>query len=304
MNDRSHQAARWFTRLLDLPADHPERLAFARWLAEDPRNTTEYQSFSELWSDFSSTGQTHTLAGAMERVGRRRFMRGGLLGLLLMGSAAGWLTWRQRYGVQQRYFTGIAEQQRLALDDGSQVLLDADSRLHVRYNASTRQLYLLRGRAIFDVRRDTGRPFTVDAGLAQITVLGTRFVVERFADQVQVSVEHGQVRLSNEHTALLLGTGQVGRCTANGELQRLSRSAAAAFSFAEGSLSFEAASLSEVAAVLSRYRRQPLQVKGQPAQRLNAVVRLNDIETFVQALPELAQVQLQTRDGVTWLVPR
>ncbi|WP_201199035.1 FecR/PupR family sigma factor regulator [Pseudomonas sp. S37] len=53
MSDARHQAARWFTRLLELPAEHPERNRFAQWLAADPRHAEEYQAFAALWEGFA-----------------------------------------------------------------------------------------------------------------------------------------------------------------------------------------------------------------------------------------------------------
>ncbi len=40
-----------------------------------------------------------------------------------------------------------------------------------------RTVRLLRGRAFFDVARDPDRPFTVEAGDARVTALGTAFAV-------------------------------------------------------------------------------------------------------------------------------
>ncbi|MBK4998159.1 DUF4880 domain-containing protein [Pseudomonas sp. S31] len=304
MSDIRQQAARWFTRVLELPADHPERARFAQWLAADPRHAEEYQAFADLWQGFAHTSQTQALAGAMEGVRRRRLLGGGLLGLLAMSGLGGWLAWSRLVGREVQYATGIAEQREVTLADGSQLTLDADSRLLVRYNSQERHLLLLRGRAIFTVQRDSRRPFLVEAGLARVRVLGTRFVVERLPEQVQVSVERGRVQVDSDTAQALLEAGQVVRCDAAGQLTRLSRSAAAAFSFPDGNLSFEDASLEEVAAVLSRYQRLPLKVFGQSPRRLSAVVQLRDIDSFVETLPTLANATLQRRDDAMWLLPR
>ncbi|MFJ4345348.1 FecR family protein [Pseudomonas sp. NPDC089401] len=304
MTDARHQAARWFARLLELPSDHPERASFAQWLAADPRHAEEYQAFTDLWEGFAHTSQTQALAGAMEGVKRRRLLGGSLFGLLAISGFGGWLAWSRLVGRELRYATGIAEQLTVELADGSQLTLDADTRLLVRFTRQERHLVLLHGRAIFGVQRDSQRPFLVEAGLARVRVLGTRFVVERLPEQVQVSVEHGRVQVDSDTEQALLEAGQVVRCNAAGQLTRLHRSAAAAFSFADGNLSFEDASLQEVAAVLSRYLRRPLMVFGQSPQRLSAVVQLGDVETFVQTLPALANATLQTREDATWLLPR
>lgn len=70
-------------------------------------------------------------------------------------------------------------------------------RLDVLFSESARQVFLLRGRAIFNVQHAPARPFVVDAGAVQVRVLGTRFVVEQLEPQVRVSVAQGRIELSS-----------------------------------------------------------------------------------------------------------
>ncbi|TLP73627.1 DUF4880 domain-containing protein [Pseudomonas nitroreducens] len=304
MTSSRHQAARWFTRLLDLPGDHPERQAFARWLAADPQNAREYQAFSELWGNFSSTPQTQALAGAMENLSRRRFVRNGAMGGLLLAVAAGWLvSMRSRQG-EQMLMTSIGERRHITLEDGSDVFLDADTRLHVLFSESTRQVFLLRGRAIFSVQHAPSRPFVVDAGAAQVRVLGTRFVVERLEPQVRVSVAEGRVEFSSAGQRMVLERDQVGELDAGGKLHPLQRSAISAFSFAKGNLQFERANLGEIATTLSRYRETPVKALQPATQSITAVVQLADVESFLALLPELADVRIEQSGGATLLLPR
>lgn len=303
MTSPRHQAAHWFTRLLDLPAEHPDRHAFSQWLAADPRHAAEYQAFGELWGNFSSTAHTQALASAMEQVSRRRFVRNSALGGLLLAMTFGGLLSGRRQG-EQILMSAIGQTRRVRLDDGSEVVLDADTHLHVVLGTATRHVYLLRGRAIFNVQHAPSRPFIVDAGAAQVRVLGTRFVVERLAPQVQVSVAEGRVEASSHGARTVLGRGQVAELDGAGQWQHLPRSAASAFSFAEGRLTFEGATLGEIAAVLSRYRRMPLKALQPQAHAITAVVQIADLEHFVTLLPQLAPVRLEAQDGVTLLVPR
>lgn len=305
MSARRREAAHWFARLLELPDDHPERQVFANWLAADPRNAQEFHSFKRLWGDFSSTDQTRALAGAMENVGRRRFLRNGMLGGLLLGGLGAWLLARHAARQELQLFTGIGALRRMQLADGSEVQMDADTRIQVLFDDRVRHLTLLRGRAIFDVRHDPQRPFVVDAGAAQVRVLGTRFVVETFDRRVQVSVARGRVAMTSGEQRIELGADQVGLYRESVGLRRSDRKAAGAFGFSSGSLVFEQADLGEVVAGLTRYREKPLRLE-QPVmpQTLTAVVQVADIEAFVQALPQLAGVRLQERADGTLLLPR
>ena len=305
MSARRREAASWFARLLELPDDHPERQVFASWLASDPRNAQEFQSFKRLWGDFSSTEQTRALAGALESVGRRRLLRNGALGALMFSALGTWLLARHAARQELQLFTGIGQLRRMRLADGSEIEMDADTRLHVLFDEQARHLTLLQGRAIFDVRHDAQRPFTVDAGQAQVRVLGTRFVVERFDRRVQVSVARGRVALRAGTQAIELTADQVGLYRESDGLTRPSRKASAAFGFKGGSLVFEQADLGEVLAGLARYRDKPLRLARVPAgQTLTAVVQVADVEAFIQALPQLAGVRLEEHPDSTLLIPR
>lgn len=306
MSTPREQAARWFARMQRAQQDHPERARFEAWLAADPLHAAEYQAFADLWSDFSSTSRTQALADGMERQGSRRaFVRNGLAGLvLLLGGGLGWRSYRTS-SFDEAFATVIAERRLESLRDGSSIYLDANTDLRVRYRGNQRLVELLRGQAIFDVRSAPDRPFVVEAGLGRITVLGTRFAVNRLEQSLRISVDHGRVQVNSPGGELVLGAGEVAEIGGDGKLQRLSLNAMNAFAFGGGHLVFEEADLSEIAASLSRYRLQPIRVAaGKASPRISAVVQLRDVEGFLQALPSIAPVALEQHGGVTWLQAR
>lgn len=303
MSSIREQAARWFTRMMHAPADHPDHQLLRQWLDADPQHAQEYRAFCDLWGDFSSTTSTRALAGAMEhRSSRRALLRGGVLGLFgLMAVGLGWrLLGTSRF--EESYVTAIGERRRERLPDGSELYLGADTRLRVHFDQGQRLVYLLRGEAIFDVAHEANRAFEVDAGLARVTVLGTRFALVRDERELRVSVERGSVRVANGQGAQVLGVGQVARASNDSAPQLLPITASNAFAFERGRLVLEQASLEEIASGLSRYRAQPVRVqpgKGRPL--INAVVQLDDVEGFLQALPSIAPIAVSYRDGAVWI---
>jgi transmembrane sensor len=89
---------------------------------------------------------------------------------------------------------------RLELSDGSRVELARGARLQTLGNdGEAVTLRLDRGRAAFDVTPGGPRSWVVEAGLARVEVVGTRFTVERGSEQVEVTVERGAVRVVGEH---------------------------------------------------------------------------------------------------------
>ncbi len=85
----------------------------------------------------------------------------------------------------------------IVLDEGSRLSLSAGTKLLPIVNTG-RALALTMGpgKATFDVTPNGPRTWTVEAGLATVTVLGTRFVVVREEHRVRVEVERGHVRVA------------------------------------------------------------------------------------------------------------
>lgn len=80
------------------------------------------------------------------------------------------------------------------LDDGSRIHLEPGAAVTTRRNTGSRlALVLDRGRARFEVEPEGPRLWTVDAGLAEVEVVGTAFTVARADASVSVSAERGVV---------------------------------------------------------------------------------------------------------------
>lgn len=93
--------------------------------------------------------------------------------------------------------TATAELRTLTLPDGSRVDLAPESALQTTFADGKRQVRLLKGAAFFDVAPDESRPFSVEAGNALVTVLGTAFEVGYAGHETLVGVQHGRVRVDD-----------------------------------------------------------------------------------------------------------
>jgi len=87
-----------------------------------------------------------------------------------------------------------AQAAEVSLSDGSELWVDKGGVL-APLDVSPRSvvLHLMRGRSKFSVKPGGPRRWVVEAGLASIEVVGTRFSVDRRADGVLVTVEEGKV---------------------------------------------------------------------------------------------------------------
>ena len=114
--------------------------------------------------------------------------------------------------------------QTITLGDGSQVTLNAGSRLRWSDAGSGPRDIYLDGEAYFSVTHDPGRPFSVHARSAVAHDLGTRFTVRAYPEltQVEVVVAEGSVSLRRDRVAAsdsaILTVGQLGRLGESGPL--------------------------------------------------------------------------------------
>jgi len=95
--------------------------------------------------------------------------------------------------------TSAGEKSILVLSDGSQITLNADSRLRYPYQFSgtNREVYL-EGEGYFVVHHRNDQPFVVHTGDLSTTVLGTKFNVSAYPDSktIAVSLLEGKVKVS------------------------------------------------------------------------------------------------------------
>ncbi|HTG54999.1 MAG TPA: FecR family protein, partial [Niabella sp.] len=101
--------------------------------------------------------------------------------------------------------------QHIILEDSSSVLLYPGSSLEYSssYNTTDRQL-LLKGNALFKVKKDPERPFIVTTRHSSTTALGTIFEVNEWKDSTTVFLSEGRVKVhaaDNQNEVLFLAPG-------------------------------------------------------------------------------------------------
>lgn len=192
-------AALWVARHLGGMIDATE---FNAWLASGPGHRAR---FDALWA----TCMDPAVCDALDRIDSRQqdvsekpvsrarpAIAVGLIGAVAALIALVVLLPTIRFALApgQEYSTRVGEVRTFALADGSQVTLSGLSRVRVKLGEDRREVTLQAGEAFFDVRHDGQRPFSVSAGDARATVLGTRFDVALADARTELSVEQGLVR--------------------------------------------------------------------------------------------------------------
>jgi transmembrane sensor len=82
----------------------------------------------------------------------------------------------------------------VVFSDGSRLDVAPSARIEPLASTATDVVFrLVRGRVLFDVVPGGPRRFRIEAGIASVEVVGTRFVVDRAPERVRVEVERGVV---------------------------------------------------------------------------------------------------------------
>jgi len=157
--------------------------------------------------------------------------------------------------------TGKGEKKQVKLPDGSMVWLNESSKVEypLRFDNDIRKVVLVDGEAYFDIKRDTTKPFNVEASGTTTKVLGTAFNIRsyRFLESVQVTVTRGKVQVEeagndNKKGAgkILLPNEQVNFDIKTGSLKKTNVNSANAVAWKDGKLLFDNESFAHVTAIL------------------------------------------------------
>jgi transmembrane sensor len=121
---------------------------------------------------------------------RRRLIVGGITAAVFGSSGAWWLLRRDA-----TYVSKVGEIRRVFLPDGSRMVLNTSTKATVRFDKMHRVIELAGGEGLFEVAKDSSRPFVVRAGSVEVRAIGTVFAVRSADQRVDVTVTEGIIEL-------------------------------------------------------------------------------------------------------------
>ena len=207
------EAATWFAKQQGGRLTASEASAFEKWQNADPRNRLAYEQCAHLWLMTSSLRAAPKIAEeraiAQRLVARRSGFESrwraiaAVAAVVVVGFTFYAIGMRPHY---TEYATAVGEQELVHLDDGSNVTLNTQSRLQVRYSEGERLVVLQQGEAFFSVAKNAARPFVVEARGSRVQALGTAFNVALSAADIEVAVTEGTVAVSTGEASAKEGT--------------------------------------------------------------------------------------------------
>lgn len=203
------EAAAWATKL-DSATDQPPP-GLNEWCAQDPKHAgalLRAQAALALFDPVSSVEDV-LVEGKKIPTWKRLAIAGGGTAALAASLAAVLLI----RSPNEHYETQIGEVRTVALSDGSSVSIDAKSRIEIAYDAKSRDVRLLSGKALFHAAHNVQRPFRVIVDDVVITDIGTTFQVadDDPSGDVDVLVTQGAVRVNSPAGQIGLTAGEHAR---------------------------------------------------------------------------------------------
>ncbi len=298
------QAIEWFVCLQSEQCSSEQQSHFEVWLAKNDNHHAAYIEAQRVWDTMDNL-KSLPIPGLDEaRSAKPRKSTAtqlASLAFLILTTVLLGGSWLEYSPQTINYVTLMGEHRRVELADNSHIDLNTDTRVSVRISLLHRDVMLTQGEALFDVRHNRFRPFTVQVGDLHICDVGTRFTVRKQVQGATISVLEGEVELNNDRSVnkARLVAGRQLSYTETAGLGRLDNVEADKITaWVNGQLVFKRTPLREVMEELERYH--PIQFKfidpKLAQETLSGTFNSNDIDPFLHALETILPIQAK-RNG-------
>lgn len=326
MNARTtnDEAAAWAVRLDGARLSPEEQRNLDQWLDASPQHRGALLRAKAVWLSLGAADAGAPLAcgdsrpepvsGDREapqrwraRVGSRR-KASIAVAASVVAAITGFMGYQALHLRGDVYETGVGEVRRIALEDGSAVTLNSDSRATVRFEPGLRTVRLLRGEGLFEVAKDKARPFMVLTDEVSVRAVGTAFSVRALTDNVLVTVTEGVVEITPRNdVAHRLGVNQRADIRPRQPVRVTSedvRETSRQLSWREGLLSFSGETLADAVREVNRYSRRQVEI-ADPAlagMPVIGIFRAGDVDAFAQTTAAALGIEVLTEGSVIKLV--
>lgn len=353
----AEQAAWWHVTLGGDEVDCGRKQEFVRWLRASPIHVEEYLRITGVADGLAEVARTdasplldslsnetevivplrrEVFDGTVQRVSGSRLQDTGAvsgkaprLRRLAYGAVAAvfvaallisaWHWNNARSSIET--FVATAEQGRSVwLPDHTRVQIGANASITAIFSARERKVLLNRGRAYFDVAKDSARPFSVRAGPTTIRDIGTAFAVDEEGPGTTITVAEGRVKLWDSRmprsrsirgsdirtgeegagvTPLAdLVAGEQAHIDGSGQLASLERvNVQEALAWTLERISFDNQTIADVASQLNRYNHVEIIVMDPEIgdRRITGVLESQDVSAFIAFVRHLPGVAVEKR---------
>lgn len=325
-DQRYNEASEWIAKL-DKGLSAADQEALQKWMAADQENQAVLLELASLWDKMGVLSRLSDLfPEAASRPSRSR--RVAFATAVLITAVAGiWtvigLSPDDAPDVSQALFgpdsgtfyeTAIGEQSTVQLPDGTQLVLNTNSRVRVHFKDEFRLLMLEQGEFHVEVARDATRPLSVFVGDRIVKAIGTAFGLEIASDQrIELIVTEGRVlvgvqqslhgRTAEVSPSVAVSAGE--QITLGGpeeeDITTVSpEEIEIELSWRQGNLVFRGESLEDAVAEIGRYTTVEFVILDDDLKkvRIGGLYRVDDVDGLLATLRENFDVSSErTSDG-------
>ncbi|UUA71995.1 FecR family protein [Cellvibrio sp. QJXJ] len=312
------QASLWIARM-DRELTSAEQQELAQWLAASEQHRSVLFEMAELWDKMDSLARLADLFQAPAKPARQpRFYGAIAASVALLAVVIGWnlapqvpgqllaLLPFQEQVVDGVYETAVGEHSNVNLPDGSQLVLNTNSRITVKYSDDHRLFLLERGEINIEVAHDKDRPLSVMAGNKVVQAVGTAFNVRLQTDnQVALLVTDGKVLVAQKTvqqtidkivaerlpaSALAVSKGE--KIMLGAERETIAKvddnEIVAKLSWRQGNLVFRGETLEEALVEINRYTSVQFEVADESIkqERIAGLFKAGDVDGLLAALEQ------------------
>ena len=293
-----------------------DQAEFDAWSSQSMAHETEYWRLETVWDRADRLNALRRTSVSEEpalRDGARLLKTAAaivaVMTFVVTGVLANFLLNGQRTAT---YSTPVGGHMAVHLADGSRVELNTDTVLRASMAGKERSVTLEKGEAFFQIKHDRLHPFFVTVAGHRVVDLGTKFLVRRSADRVEVALVEGRARIETTDASLQphamdLRPGDFAVATA----ASMSVSKEAVWDLTDqlgwrrGVLIFRHVALADAVAEFNRYNSQQLVVVGPSIERLEIVgtFPVNGTALFGRAVKNVLGLNVE-RHGEEILISR
>nr|WP_179220806.1 FecR domain-containing protein [Sphingomonas laterariae] len=291
-----------------------EQRRFAQWL-DDPAHRADFDALNAAFGRLDDIAEDPAIRAAREAAlqrakapRQRQFMPmaagvvAAMLAALLLFAMPGFVG-GDAPPSEQLWATVDNQRKQITLEDGSRIVLDANSQVAVRYGPTERQIFLRGGRAFFEVAKDRTRPFIVTTAMGSVRALGTAFSVDGRRDGIKILLTEGKVRVRLDKS----GPAAAGRPIDMVEGTELAANARGwsvrpkpadhALAWIEGYIVFDDTPLRDAVAEFNASSRRAIEIEpGLDGQRISGTFRSGRAGDFSRALQSYGIARIESED--------
>jgi transmembrane sensor len=300
------QAGQWLERREFGPWTNADQAELDAWLAASPSNMVAFLRVERVWD------RAERLR-ALNRPMREQSPAPRKSPLSVLPKLAAAFAFVVAFGIgaylmsgngEKFYETPVGIRKTITFADGSKVELNTDTVLRAQVTDNGRMAELVKGEAFFQIQHDAAHPFVVTAAGYRVTDLGTKFLVRRDGERLEVTLVEGSARVDpagpEAHgRSTILSPGDMVLATDQGlkVTKKTTPVLANEMAWRRGLLIFNHATLAEAAAEFNRYNNQKLVIANPTVARrtIGGTFPTSGVEEFAEVAKGIFGFHVKTQ---------